>query len=141
MDRTRPLTIAGVTLTALLATASASIAAELDCTAFMTGKWVGTGEGPGGSPYELDNTYTFKADGSFETVNRFRSPGKDWSEQAVTGEWTAEPDKDQPDGCAVSMTSTYESDGMSSSSSSVATYVRIDDKTLSTMDFVMHRQD
>ncbi|MBO0906336.1 hypothetical protein [Jiella sonneratiae] len=136
MDKLRITTLAGLSVAALLSTRVPSRAADLDCTAYMTGKWVGTGAAPGGIAMELQNIYSFTADGDFETINRYRAPGKEWSEQTVTGEWTAKPDTDAPQGCAVSMTSTDES----GSATSVATYVRIDDETLSTMGFEMHRE-
>lgn len=87
-----------------------------------------------GSKNEVDNTYTFKADQSFRTINRYRSDGGDWSEQDVSGAWGAVAETDAGS-CSVTMKTS--SDSMSASTTS--TYTRIDDDRFSTMGFEMER--
>lgn len=128
----------------------------LDCATFMVGRWVGQGAFSGfGQSVELDNRYTFNADGTFETVNRYRSGEDDWTEQVAAGTWTAElevydPEVDGPlpdgidpsaiEACSVTMETVQEGGGFSVSGSSTSSYVKVDEDTFSTMDFEMHRQ-
>ncbi|UYN99842.1 MAG: hypothetical protein KIT02_00945 [Devosia sp.] len=130
--------------------------APLDCTSFMVGEWVGQGEFSGfGQSVELDNRYTFNDDGTFETVNRYKSGDDDWTEQVATGTWTTElevydPEVDGPlpedidpsaiEACSVTMETVQEGEGFSVSGSSTSSYVKVDEDTFSTMDFEMHRQ-
>jgi|GEM_PF-3311634 len=112
-----------------------SDAADLDCTAFLTGQWAGKGDFDGfGEKTELDNLYTFGADGMFKTVNRYRRDGGDWTEQEAQGKWTAAKGQDDAS-CEVTMTS-GEGD---MSASSVSEYLRVDDNAFTTMEFRMDR--
>ncbi len=113
----------------------AAQAASLDCTAFLTGQWAGKGSiDVFGSKTELDNAYTYGADGTFKTLNRFKGQSGEWEEQQVSGKWSAAPG-DGPNDCTVTMSS--EGEGFSSSSTS--TFVKVDDATFSSLGFNMIR--
>lgn len=126
---------------ALLSPASATIAKDIDCTAFPTGTWAGQSEMDiSGQTYELHNVYIHNADGSFTTTNRYRTAGQDWTEQTVSGQWSAQPDPEEPNGCHITMSSEAELEGVSASFATSFTYIRIDENTLSSMNVEMKRQ-
>lgn len=122
-----------------LSLATAAHAAPPDCTAFLTGHWTGKGDiNMFGTTTSLDNAYTYNADGTFETVNRYKSGDGEWQEQAITGTWTTKAGED-PDTCTLEMTSTFDSGGVTGSSSSTSDFTYVDDDTFRSMDFDMHR--
>jgi hypothetical protein len=133
--KTRFAGLAGLSFIAIFGASGVVSAAELDCTAFLTGTWAGRGEVVMfGSRNEVDNTYSFNADQSFRTINRYRSAGSEWSEQDVSGEWSAVAGTD-PGSCSVTMETS--GDGMTASTTS--TYTRIDNDRFLTMGFQMER--
>ncbi|MBS7696209.1 MULTISPECIES: hypothetical protein [unclassified Chelatococcus] len=127
--------IAALSIIAVLGVGRTAGAGDLDCAAFLTGAWTGRGEVEMfGTKSEVDNAYTFGADGSFRTINRYRSQDADWSEQDVSGTWTAMSGTDAGS-CEVRMETT--GDGMTASTTT--TYTRVDDDTFSPMGFRMER--
>lgn len=126
---------AAVSTIAAFSTCVTATAGELDCETFLQGTWAGRGEvDMFGARSEVDNAYAFNVDGSFRTINRYRSEGADWSEQDVSGNWTAAAGMDAAS-CEVRMETT----GSGMTASTTSTYTRIDDDTLSTMGFRMQR--
>lgn len=123
---------------ALALLAGSAVGAELECQKFLAGTWTGQGD-MGGT--QFDNRYLFNTDGSFETRNRYHSPGAEWTEQTLAGTWTAVADPETPQGCAVTMNVVFEQDGMSGSSSSTSTFLRVDADTFSSMGYPMQRQN
>ena len=124
----------------LLPLAGPALAEDIDCTDFMTGKWVGVGEVSNfGQIINVDNTLILDADGTFKTAYRFQHKGQDWQQQTMEGAWTAQSGEDAGT-CAVSMAieGTLENGG-SYSSSSQSTYVIIDADTVTSMDFPLQR--
>jgi hypothetical protein len=100
-------------LTALLPiglTAATALAADkpLDCPAELTGDWSGQGKvtvlGP---PVEVESRFLLNADGSFETVQRYRDQNGAWQERRDAGEWIATPGRGE-NTCQVTMTARNE---------------------------------
>jgi hypothetical protein len=80
----------------------------LDCRAALTGDWRGQGKvtvmGP---PVEVESRYQLKADGGFESMQRYRGQDGAWQEQRVVGEWTTKPGRGTK-ACEVTMTARNE---------------------------------
>lgn len=123
-----------------LALSAADASEAVDCQEYLTGYWVGAGKvDMFGQSIEVDNSMLLSEDGTFKTINRFKTPGKDWQEQALEGNWSAEAG-DEARRCVVTLSieGTVEGGG-SYSSSSQSTFVMVDDDTLTSQDFPMER--
>lgn len=129
-----------IALSIVLLPNAALAATPLDCTAFLTGDWAGKGEVEAfGQTIKLDNAMWLRADGTFKTDYRFQNPGEEWQSQVVEGKWSAELGEG-PNDCLVLMEISGTTEGGGTySSSSTAAYIRVDDNTLTSMDFAMQR--
>ena len=121
-------------LFALLAAPLAG-AAPSDCAKFLTGDWAGKGDVEGfGTPVPVENAYSYKADRTFVTRNRFLGTDKRWNEQTVSGTWSAKAGRARAE-CVLTMKSSAQ--GFSSSSTS--DFQMIDRNTFRSMGFDMKR--
>lgn len=94
---------------AILAAALAHAAGKpLDCRTELTGDWRGQGKvSVLGPPVEVESHYVLKADGAFESMQRYRGQDGTWQEQRVKGEWTTKPGRGAK-ACEVTMTARNE---------------------------------
>lgn len=129
--------LGALVMTGMMLAAGGVSATETDCADYLLGQWAGTGTM---GKTELESAYSFGEDGRFETISRFRSPGKDWTEQVAQGSWTVVTDPARPEACHVTLLSEFDMGGVTGSTKSTVTYMRVDEASFSNMGFLMQRQ-
>lgn len=88
------------------------------CSTFLVGNWAGQGTVTEfGPPVRTESTMRYGADGTFDSAIRYLGQNKKWTEQKMTGRWTAATGRSKAS-CAISLKSVMAS-GESSSTSEI----------------------